>query len=262
LIAGLRPPVELASVLAEPDGLQLADPAFGLDLANELVVRGVPAPQSADAHLRWATDRRHPLAALPTTTFELEAGLHKFMPQFGSVPGSSSTATADARPQAPAPLGQLLAGLGNEIAVNRALAVAAVEDMEQHSNGRIVVHAYELGDRFDPNLPPPALRADRSAEILTAARAAETLFSMAMTGGAYSTGTGASHARLCLWMSLAGLLALPWPTDVETIASSAEKARWILVEPDDDWFYEVAWDLWLIAATDRTVTVLAVTDTD
>jgi hypothetical protein len=134
--------------------------------------------------------------------------------------------------------------------------------MEQTSNGRAVLHAYELGDRVDPDLPPPALRADRSAEILTATRAAEKLFWMARNGGAHSRGTGASHARHCLWRSLGGLLALPGTTDVETIASGAKKALWILVEPDDGWFDDVAWDLWLIAITVRTATMLEATDTD
>ena len=72
---------------------------------------------------------------------------------------------------------------------------------------------------------------------------------MAINGGAYSTGTGASHARLCLWRSHDGLLAVPWSTDFDTIASKAEHA--ISVETDDGWFDQIAWDLWLIAVTER-----------
>jgi len=97
---------------------------------------------------------------------------------------------------------------------------------------------------------------------VTAAGAADRLFSLAVNGGAYSRGAGASHARLCLWRSLAGLLGVPGPIDVEAIARAAEAARWILIALDDEWFDDVAWDLWLVAVAEQRVTMLAVTDTD
>lgn len=85
---------------------------------------------------------------------------------------------------------------------------------------------------------------------------------MAVGSGAYSPGTGASWGRLCLWRSLAGLLSLPAGADVHAIEARANRATWILVTPDDDWFDDVAWDLWLIALDNGVATVLAVTDTD
>ena len=133
----------------------------------------------------------------------------------------------------------------------------------RHSNGQIDVAVFEPGVGYARAAgKPPALRADRPARQLTPEMVCVRLFTAANSGGAYSRGLGGAFARLAMWESMAGLLGLTWPAAPGDVAATARSARWIALEVSDHWFYDLAWDEWLVAATADRVTVLAATDID
>jgi hypothetical protein len=133
----------------------------------------------------------------------------------------------------------------------------------QRSNGQLDTAVFTPGVGYDRAAgKPPALRADRRARSVSPEMVAVRLFAAANGGGAYSRGVGGAFARLATWKSLAGLVGLDWPAPVPEVAAATRSARWIALEASSHWFYDLAWDEWLVAVTAERITVLAATDTD
>ena len=98
----------------------------------------------------------------------------------------------------------------------------------------------------------------------SASRALSFLFSAASGGGAYSGPPRGAHGRLAAWQSLAGLVGARDDASVETVAALAKQCTWWEFTAENDWFFQVAWDLGLVALRPqgRSLAVLAATDTD
>lgn len=139
---------------------------------------------------------------------------------------------------------------------------APFRDWTDHSNGRVEITCYRPGSTYPADLPEPQLRRDRQASAVPPSTGIELLFSSSVASGAYSHGPGGAYSRLRTWEAVSGIVDHDWPSALDELAAAAEGAAWITVQPDDPWFDDVAWDIWMvIAAVDRVV-VLAVTDTD
>ncbi len=260
-VAGTRPAEHLIALLGTDEALR-DDPELGLLLTHELVIRGEAVGEVAGPFVAWAVRCDHPLAVLPVELTELEGELVSWLPRH---PGSQR---ADAPwPEIPhraaVPLVDLLGGVARRVGPVPLYAAAAFADWVRHSNGQIDVAVFEPGVGYARAAgKPPALRADRPARQLTPEMVCVRLFTAANGGGAYSRGLGGAFARLAMWESMAGLLGLTWPAAPRDVAATARSARWIALEVSDHWFYDLAWDEWLVAATADRVTVLAATDID
>ena len=70
--------------------------------------------------------------------------------------------------------------------------------------------------------------------------------------------------RFAAWQSLAGLTRSPQGQSVEEVAALVQRCSWASFETDGGWFYQIAWDLGLVALLPdgMSLTVLAATDTD
>ena len=260
-VAGTRPASQIWQVLNEADGLRWRDPEFGLLLLHELVVRAEPVPTAARWFVEWSIETGHPLAQLPTQLLPIEAGLPTWLPRYGQPAGVRPLPFPDPPPVVPVALGDVLNGLGAALPVDRARIGVTFGDWIEHSNGRVEITAHAPGTTF-PYGPPPRLHRSLTVAKISAAAAVEVLFSTAEAGGAYASGPGGAHARLRTWQAIAGIVGHDGPLAVERLAAAAEEMRWIRAEPDDPWFENVAWDLWLIGATGARIVVVAATDTD
>ncbi len=260
-VAGTRPAADLIALLGADERLR-DDPELGLLLTHELVIRGEPVGEVAGPFVAWAVRCEHPLAALPAERDELEAELVAWLPRH---PGSQRTDVPwpVVPHRAAVPLVDLMAGVARRIGPGPSSAGAAFADWVQRSNGSVDVAVFAPGVGYDRAAgKPPALRADRPARPLSPEMVCVRLLAAANGGGAYSRGLGGAFARLAMWESLAGLVGLEWPGTVQDVAAAARSARWIALEVSDHWFYDLAWDEWLVAETAERVTVLAATDTD
>src|SRR5262249_25412479 len=85
------------------------------------------------------------------------------------------------------------------------------------------------------------------------------LFAAAANGGAYNRGLGGAYGRMAAWESLGALAGAAPGVPAEDVAVLAEQCLWLTFLADSDWFYNVAWDLGLVAIRpDReTLSVLA-----
>ncbi len=259
-IVGRRPPDEVRDVL-RADLLRHDDPEFGLLLGHELVLRGSSVGPVASWYAGWAERAAHPLAYLPLSLLDIEAGVSGCLPQYGAGNGSSWTGLPDL-PAGGGRLGDLIPGVGVPAPVPTDLVAAPFQDWLDHSNGSVQVARYVLGDTFPADLPDLDLRPDREAVLVPPTRVVQSLFSAASNGGAYSPSPGGALARLRVWTSLRALLGLPADLPVDEVAHAAAKATWIQLATNDDWFYDVAWDVWLVVTDGASVTTVAATDTD
>lgn len=261
-IAGTRPAAEIWDILADPEGIRVSDPEFGLLLTHELVVRGEPASPVVESFLEWALETSHPLAWLPSELLAVECGLPPLLPRYGSRAGSLSVSLPDVASQDRVPLGDLIGGLGDVVTVDRTRIGATFREWTEQSNGRIVIAGYRPRADFPPGLLEPRLHRDCRASLTAPSEAVEMLFSTVVASGAYSQGPGGAYSRLRAWEAVSGIVDREWPCAVEELARAASIARWIRVEPDDPWFNRVAWDAWQVVDLADRVVVLAATDTD
>lgn len=259
-IVGRRPPEEVSDLL-HADLLRHDDPEFGLLLGHELVLHGSGAGRVASWYAEWAERAGHPLSQLPLRLLDIEAGLGGCLPQYGAGNGSSWTGLPDL-PAVRGQLGDLIPGVGMPAPVLTDLVTAPFQDWLDHSNGSVQVARYVLGDNFPADLPEPRLRPDREAVLVPPTRVVQSLFSAASNGGAYSPSLGGALARLRVWTSLRALLGLPTDLPVDEVAQAAADATWIKLATDDEWFDDVAWDVWLVVTDGASVTTVAATDTD
>ncbi len=73
-----------------------------------------------------------------------------------------------------------------------------------------------------------------------------------------------AYARLVAWTSLRGLLDIDAEVEPERVQQDADATTWTQFSAKSYWFYQVAWDIGLVAFRPDThsLNVLAATDTD
>jgi hypothetical protein len=90
------------------------------------------------------------------------------------------------------------------------------------------------------------------------------MFAAASMGGAYTSGLKGGYGRLAMWRSVAALVGADEQDPVEAVAALAERCRWLSFDATSAWFFQVAWDIGLVAVRPdgRSLATLSATDTD
>ncbi len=280
LFAQAQPPDVLAALFArhgaEPQHLEML-----ACLAQEMVLRGTSIPDpTAEFWEHRVVDAEHPLARLPLRLLPPESAFRQFLPQHGpqTQSWSSPALPAEEIKPLPAPIEMSIRWMESELsAEEKANTEAAAANWEQESNGKletrlfradVVVPAEAVTDAQVLSLPLECLAGATKLDLwlvpYCAADAVAVLFSAASTGGAYNRGLGGAYGRLAAWRSAGALAGSDSSASVEDTAALAGACAWSFCIAKSEWFYDVAWDLGLLALRPdgRTLAVLAATDTD
>jgi hypothetical protein len=271
LASGQAPDVLLAA-LEEHAGEEALFELWACVL-QELVLRG------ANLAGRPVVERQHPLAALPLYLRDAEKGLAAGLPRYGYSSASWGT-PVEHPPGSTLPLtsARPLPSLQDETdETSRAQIGEAVQNWQHGSNGEVEIRVFHAASPLTSEERTASLLASLGLECLAGAdaqtirareiplgRALEILFSAACNGCAYNQGMQGAYGRLATWRSVAGLVGAAPRADIESVAHQAERCVWLTFDPTSDWFYELAWDLAVIAvrADGMSLAVLAATDTD
>lgn len=251
-------------------------------LSQEMVVRQMSVSGAAmsgfsGAHVDKASQ---PQGWLPLTLVSGEEELAQFIPQRRF--GSSSCAlpfgpsAAEERRTWSQPTGDAhVAAI--EVMQSTTAPVEAVANWLQESNGKAESRLFALDRPVEPTEISINTLAELGLECLMEAKQNDVhlrrvaladvlslLFSAAANGGTYNSGHFAAFGRLRIWQSVAGLIGSPAGASFAEVVTLAEQCTWFLFDAVSDWFYQVAWDLGVLALRPdgRTLAVLAATDTD
>jgi hypothetical protein len=254
-----------------------------LVLAQELVIRAIPCDQQpAIARLfERMKAQRHPLTRLPLTLLpDIEADIAGYLPHYAS---RSTAWSSPKRPDTQPVVAQrqpatTLYTIEEVHDAARAQRISmCVKGWETESNGQSEVRIFKVlpllsaGDispAFLRSLPLAALEgADEQKLIIVPAapqRIFSTLFAAAANGGAYSSGRYGAYGRLHAWASLAAIVADDDTWQVEAVAQQMAGCAWFDIDTTTNWFYQVAWDILLVALLPdgQHVITFAATDTD
>jgi uncharacterized protein (TIGR02996 family) len=253
-------------------------------LVQEMVVRGdaLEGVAAVSGLLERLRAIGHPLAALPPYLLPIELATRSPRAGGGVVYGSGSPAAAALEPAVPQALPSH--GSSDSVAFTHATGTggagritAAVRNWEEESNGQLEARVLQpsrplLADDLSVGLLcalgleslAGAGVADVQAQRVSPAVVLGNLFSAASAGGAYNRGLGGAFGRLEAWRSLSGLAGAVAADGVEAVASLAGRCTWVLFHARSGWFFEIAWDLGVLALRPdgRSLAALAATDTD
>lgn len=247
-------------------------------LVHEVILRGTPVTEIPEV-MSWAISphwSHHSLAWLPLTLSAMEEGAD--LPSY-SVRGSSHAMPFGPQGELMKPLPLRPGGVAAEEVRPDGLrrASAAVDNWAEESNGRIEGRAFDLAHPVADEDVPTALmslpleclsgitrRTSYSVTTCAVGPVWRVLFSAASTGGAYNHGLYGAYGRLAAWRSLAGMTSTPADSPAAAIDERATSHSWFRFNAATDWYWQVAWDIGLVAiSAERTrMTVLAATDTD
>lgn len=284
---------DMAAVVAEAQSAEVLEALFSQHsdapqffefltcLVQEMVLRAVSIFSAAEAFWeRQAVKAGHPLSSLPLRLLPQEAAFGRFLSH--STPHGKHWAT-------PSTAGQAIESLSpslevsiewTEIAVleeEKAYMEAAAANWEQESNGKLETRLFQADAPVTAaaitevqvlSLPLDCLKGAGKLDLwlvpYSAADAVAVLFSAACTGGAYNRGLGGAYGRLAAWKSAGSLAGTDSGTSVEETAAQASVCAWHFFNAKSAWFYDIAWDVGLLALrpNGRTLAVLAATDTD
>jgi uncharacterized protein (TIGR02996 family) len=249
-------------------------------LLHEMVVRGchLPGLPAVERFREQMRARGHPLRELPLDLTAMESGLAVYVPCYSSRSSSWHTPPVPSEePSLHLPLTTdgtrpTLSEFLDDVASRR--IAAAVCRWREVSNGRVEARVFRATTGIVPNaLSVSMLRglgleplsgADIQAERIRPSRALDILFSAACNGGADGGSLLGAYGRREAWRSLAGLAGAPNDENIEEVAAVAERCVWASFMQASGWFYQVAWDIGLVAvrADGMSLAVLAATDTD
>ena len=247
-------------------------------LVQEMVLRGrsVAGP-AAEFWKRLAGS--HLLGGLPLTLLPLEAAFVQFLPRNGPQEDAGLRRLPPRRGPPPAdPIEMQIQWAETALSAEEKAALgAATANWEAESNGMTEARLF----RADVPVPPPAVTSTQALSLpleslagtaahdlrlvpYSAASAAAALFSAACTGGAYNQGLGGAYGRRAAWQAAAALAGADPAASLEDAAASVSACAWWFFTAKSAWFYDVAWDIGLLALRPdkRTLAVLAATDTD
>jgi hypothetical protein len=264
-IVGTRPADGIRELLRSDRVLREEDPEFGLHLVHELVIRGEDVSSVAKHFIDWGLHIGHPLSSIPARLSSVELGLAAWLPRFRPHAWATPIPEPIRGSQDLVPVRTLVTGIGPLISRGGEGMYVPFTEWIDKSNGRVTVATFRLGESFPPSegiVDGPKLTGDLLGRSIEGAAACERLFSAAVGGGAYSHGPGGAYSRLWMWEGVAALLDHPWPSSVDMLDDAVRRARWVEIASSDEWFNNVAWDVWLLVEVGSRVVVLAATDTD
>lgn len=157
-------------------------------------------------------------------------------------------------------------------------ALAAFDSIMQESNGRAAGATFRvIGAKPEPTRELVSALAGTFSPLMNGADAAlfnatrvqpapafQTIFHVAVCGGAYDQGLGYARGRLYAWQTVAHLVGRTPNTPFNEVLQLARASAWIRVESRSKWFYDQIWDgCVVVIPPDRDiVAIVAWTDTD
>jgi hypothetical protein len=89
------------------------------------------------------------------------------------------------------------------------------------------------------------------------------LFAVASTGGPHEGYEGA-YGRLYAWQTLGAMADASPDQSIDEVMAQVRECHWFYFEAEADWFYQVGWDVGIVALRpdSATLAVLAATATD
>ncbi|MFC5718587.1 DUF6183 family protein [Streptomyces gamaensis] len=280
LLADAHAPRDLALVFTGGSSQARASEELRACLAHELLLRGVNVT-AEPGMARWTNSphwRYHPLGRLPLSLAAFEECPD--LPSYSASGGSWSVPYGDATdgPQAVRKSASPHPTATETTTESAAKSIsAAVSNWSMESNGQVEARTFALPEPLPPEAVPATLDSlpldsfkapsagNRPALYRCSATAAwRQLFAAASQGGAYNEGLRGAYGRLAAWQSLAALSGVPEHASSEEIEQAALACDWYSFGAGTKWFYNVMWDIGLVAVTPdgRRLAVLAATDTD
>lgn len=252
-------------------------------LVQEMALRGYAViGAAADFWQENVVATQHPLGWLPTVLLAQEKMFPKYLPQRRL--GKSHISWADPGLENdvidPLPAFIDIKVCWEEAEVSpeeKAALETAVFDWTQNSNGRIASHIFhsditipagEITPATVLALPLECLSETMAADLrlvpYPTSRALALLFCAASGGGAYTPGYDGAYGRLAAWQSAGTLAGAATNASIGQVASFISDCAWFSCRTKAGWFYDVAWDVGLLALRPdgRTLAALAATDTD
>jgi hypothetical protein len=248
---------------------------------HELVLRRVSLAREPAA-VRLAEEllnEGHPLAGLPLELRPLEREAPSYMPLYGDrgltgVLEALAGGPMSARTMPPPAEGKDVQATEKPASP---LLVNAVKPWQDGKRGKIEAKAFELSVPLSPNLLGSWLlrslplestkgvpREGLDCQRVPSETIFGPLFAAAANGGAYSSGLGGAYGRREAWTTLGALVGAPDGASVDAIERAASRTVFIAFGARGPWFYDVAWDLGVLALQEdgKNLVVLAATDAE
>lgn len=244
---------------------------------QELVLRDARVEDVAaarDFHAKLAASG-HALGALPLRLLPSEREAPTYLPLFGAK-GIDEAVTSLERgsvsmrtlpPPAEQPTPKVGAEIDGEVAARATTAVKAWKKVEakvfplapalaKSDVGKWLLRALPVASVTES----PHLSADRTGPDA----AFGALFAAAANGGAHDPGLGGAYGRRAAWTSFAALVGAPEGTSPDDVDSHARGCGFVLFRGAGGWFFDVAWDVGVLAlrADGASCAVVAATDSD
>ncbi len=265
-----------AALLRHPDASGEGRELFACWL-HELVLRGAPVaevPAARSFHEALARSG-HALGGLPLRLLPCEREATSYLPMFGEAGleeaveslqrGSVSMRTLPPPAEHEAPRIETEEDAGTTARL--AEAVRAWKKVEAKvfrltppitsgDVGKWLLRALPLASLEGA----PTLTADRTS----ADQAFGALFAAAANGGARDPGVGGAYGRLRAWTSFAALAGMQEGARPDEVDGRATQIGFVLFRAPGGWFFDVAWDVGVLALREggATCAVVAATDAD
>lgn len=248
---------------------------------HELVLRRVSLVRepSAQKLAEELTKEGHRLAGLSLELRPIEREAPSYMPLYGDrgltgVLEALANGPMSARTMPPP-------AEGKDVQVTEIpaspLLVNAVKPWQTGKRGKVETKAFELGVTLSPNLLGSWLlralplestkgvpREGLDCKRVQPESVFGPLFAAAANGGAYSSGIGGAYGRREAWTTLGALAGAPDGASIDEIERAAGKTVFLSFGAEGPWFYDVAWDLGVLALQEdgQKLVVLAATDAE
>ncbi|MDB4945524.1 MAG: hypothetical protein JWP97_5058 [Labilithrix sp.] len=256
---------------------------------HEVVLRGTALDREPTALglQRRLVDDQHPLGDLPLVLLAAEAEAPTYMPMYGANAISKAIARLETGPASartmppPGEQSPPTVTLASDASSDKRL-LEAVQPWTSGSNGRAEAKVFTLTPPIGGAAPGRwllralPLTCLEKAQGLRAERAGSeavwgALFAAAANGGAYSSGLGGAYGRRAAWTSLGALVDAPGAALASDIDALADRCSFLVFGASrgdgadgEGFFYDVAWDVGVLAVRSGggSVAVLAATDSD
>lgn len=249
---------------------------------HEVVLRGTSLA-SEDLAKRFQsalTESSHPLGGLPLALRGTEREAPSYMPLYGDRGLGRAIDTLTSGPMSVRTIPPPASGadvratwIADERVEERMRS--AVRPWAEGKSGKVEAKVFSLEPKLEKTpvgswlLRALDLDATRSVTRLDVSRTGPEgvfgpLFSAASNGGAYSSGLGGAYGRLAAWTSLGALVGAAEAASIEDIDARALSSSFLTFRAPGPWFYDIAWDLGVLALRPdgATAAVLAATDAE
>ncbi len=243
---------------------------------HELVLRNAPVaeiPAARTFHEQLAK-ANHPLGHLPLRLLDCEREAPSYLPMFGEEGieeavtslerGSVSMRTLPPPAEHEAP--RITASSDEATLARLSAAVKAWKKVEANVfRLEPAVTTGDVGKWLLRAMPLASVEGGRLTADRTGPDAAfGVLFAAACNGGARDPGLGGAHGRRVAWGSFGALVGAPESASAVDVDARARGCGFVMFRSSGGWFFDVAWDVGVLALREggESCAVVAATDGD